>query len=269
MSLLDPDSIIQYSTGVIDTTGAPGTGVNVTFSLGSTALAGNSVYFLYAYRAGVGTIYVDQGVWYNQASGTGATSGDLDQTSVVVWSTYLTADASSWTYLSDADVVAPWMAVEVTGFEPSWQGTPWASRGNPKEVYPGPAFNYDNTGTATSIDTGVGSTTLQGSMMWLASFSTLELAGGTPKTVSSYANSAPQEGTWATLGAHVASARGAAYNIGLDVAYKIAHVDDAFGAVATYPSAPHRMNAIMGGAIADWLPAQKTASRPAVPGSVS
>jgi hypothetical protein len=146
---------------------------------------------------------------------------------------------TTWGFHLGTSQKVTWLAAElpaVQKFEsgvPKWDGAPFSSA-------------YLVNGSATTLSTGHGQQTVNAHELLIASFAD-RVTSGTPPTVTGFANTTGgQAGTWARLGATVAST-GTGANHRLDVAWKSVTVTGTYDCTATWSAAPAGMSGMVTG----------------------
>jgi hypothetical protein len=266
MPLSDPDFIVQYATGTVFSAASTDTLFNIT--LPSAATYGNAVLFFIAGQPGApsnnGGFYGSWGVSSTSTGGAPSATWSLFSS----WSRIVVTQTNTFAFYIQANSFSvaqhgAWLAVEVRGAEPDWQGsTPWSNDDcGVKFTSTGQSQNHDQTGTATSINTGTAANTDHGPMLFVAPF-VCSTTSATPPAMTGFSNNGAQPGSWQQLGATVATTD-AGHKLRLDVAYKIVDDYGPYSCQATYASAPLNMAAAAAGLFGDRIAPQQVQGRAA------
>lgn len=253
--MLGPESIIQINGG--DSGGSRVT----TLDLGFTAPVRPDTHSLLIVATDLANIaqasipmVTDPQDWLNLWESANA-FGQASSPYIIIYLAFRTeglypnwGGGTTWTATFPSAVAVSWIAVEVSGL---------LDGANPNDSFV-QTNSFNNTGSATSIDTtNQGRPAEHDDDVLLAAFAS-RVASGTPPTVTGVANTTtPQPGTWAELHASQATSNATGANVRLDVYFKLtAGQPGTYDATASYSVASFLVGLIGG------LVAQPVVDRP-------
>ncbi len=252
--MLGPSSIVQVNGG-----NSGGSRVT-TLDLGFTAPVRTDTHSLLIVATDLANIaqasipmVTDPQDWLNLWESAGA-FGQANSPYIITYLAFRTeglydnwGGGTTWTATFPSAVAVSWIAVEVSGL---------LSGANPNDSFAA-ANSFNNSGSATSIDTTNGGRPAEHDDDFLLAAFASRVASGTPPTVTGVANTTGQPGMWAELSASQATSNAAGANVRLDVYFKFtAGQPGTYDATASYSAASFLVGLIGG------LVAQPVTDRP-------